>query len=90
VKRPGFTLLEVMLASLIGAIVLALCGALLFAGSRTEATLAARTEQISDLGRARVVMAWIRSMVIALAPARSAAISGLAGVSDTGASFSDQ
>lgn len=55
-SRRGFTLLEVMLASLIGAMVLAVCGTLLFAGGRTEATLAARTEQTSDLGRTRVVM----------------------------------
>lgn len=54
--RRGFTLLEVMLASLIGAMVMALCAMLLFSGNRTEVMLAARAEQTADLGRIRVVL----------------------------------
>ncbi|MFA6045250.1 MAG: hypothetical protein WC718_09710 [Phycisphaerales bacterium] len=55
-KRRAFTLLEVMLAGLIGAMVLIVCSLLLYSGNRTELTLAARSEQTSDLGRMRVVL----------------------------------
>lgn len=69
-RRRGFTLLEVLLASLIGAMVMIVCAMLLYSGNRTELTLAARSEQTGDLGRTRVVMQRTFSSLLMFKPKR--------------------
>ncbi|MGH7242160.1 MAG: PulJ/GspJ family protein [Phycisphaerales bacterium] len=54
--RSGFTLLEVVLATALGAMVIMVCLALLRSMERLERPLAIRQQELSDLHRARTVI----------------------------------